>query len=339
MKELFLILFLFVSGFISAQNPIHFTQLALNDFANPVLLKSDKILKLNYPVKNIIDGNIKSCWVAANESEKSILWMKLSNNENFRLNIFSGYGKNKSLYYQNARPKELRISLYYGLLPEGNYSETSVLYQVVNLHQQFNIKLKDIFKIQTFDLKTDTSELIKLKEKIGDAYATQDYYPAQDKAYIVKIEIVDTYQGIKYKDVCISELFFQKAYKPIKPIINNEIINVYLDKNENSLLIDTKNQKNILIYQDKSSVLQIIEISENKHWAILITMSEKMGNRTETNYLLINLENKKIINNELKKICPDYQLGTDIYFEQFSDKLFLKYYIQDGLYRFVELIN
>ncbi|NOR44229.1 MAG: hypothetical protein GQ534_01480 [Candidatus Delongbacteria bacterium] len=103
-------------------------------------------------------------------------------------------------------------------------------------------------------------------------------------------------------------------YGKIDSIEFTEVIKgVYVDKSEHSLIIASGSFKS-LAYKDTSAVLQLIEVTKNFKWVILISMPSDIDGRAETTYLLIDIENRDMYNDELEKIAEKYISGSDIYF-------------------------
>ncbi len=265
-------------------NPyIEFTSSDIKDYFNPQ--NSSK-----YPSINLFDGLFKTCWIAGNSKTdvNFSLYMKVPKKIDLNtliINIFSGYGKSKSLYKANARPKKIRISLYRGLQQEGLSTEVSNLYMIKFFTSRL-ISLKDSFGVQSFPLHIQKGQLKTLK------------------SVIMKIEIVDVYAGSKYDDICISEIFFNDRFVTKYPSKYNEIEDVSIE-DDNTLLLDYKHKKKIIILKDETSVFTMVDYIEKSNWAILHYVPndtlESMG-RVEEQYALIDLKNKKIVNKELK-IC------------------------------------
>jgi len=94
---------------ITLNDTIHYTSFSANAINNP-----------HYPLSNLFDADFKTCWVANNKTNKKTtsIFIKLPDTNVKTLNIFSGYGKNKALYYQNCRPRKIRLSVYAGVNPE-----------------------------------------------------------------------------------------------------------------------------------------------------------------------------------------------------------------------------
>ena len=108
------------------------------------------------------------------------------------------------------------------------------------------------------------------------------------------------------------------------------IENVYVDKSEHSLIIDSGSFKSTA-YTDTSAVLQLIEVTKDFKWAILISMPAEVDGRAETSYLLIDIENRDMYNDTLEKIAENYISGSEIYFNTSkNEKTYLTYSDKNG---------
>jgi len=112
------------------------------------------------------------------------------------------------------------------------------------------------------------------------------------------------------------------------------IKNVYTNQAENSILIDDDQNQGIVIYHDSLSVLQIIEVSANNKWAIVISMPAEVGEgRVETLYQLVNIPDRKIVNNEIEECTGNYLSGNELAFAtNASGQLMLTYRANDDEY-------
>ncbi|NLL99983.1 MAG: hypothetical protein GX220_00815 [Treponema sp.] len=85
--------------------------------------------------------------------------------------------------------------------------------------------------------------------------------------------------------------------------------------------VDEVDKKEIKVYSDNNSILQIMEISDDKKWVILISMPVKTEGRAEMTYLLADLQNRRIVNKELEKYAGNY-----MYFSRETDgHIYLNY--------------
>lgn len=228
------------------------------------------------------------------------------------MNIFSGYGKSQALYNANARPKRIKLSLFSGFYPEGFSTEVVSLY-LIKLFRTDTIELADTFGVQSFPLNIDKNLFLKFQKRTKEeckSFSGKEYNrlksggnPQLIPALILKIEILDSYPGTKYNDVCISEIFFNDRFVTAYPNKYMEIQEVYIE-DENTLLIDYKNKKKVVAFKNTSSVFTMVDYPEKSNWAVLHYVpnsSAGQGSRTEESYALVDLKNKKIVEKEFEK--------------------------------------
>ncbi len=299
-------------------NPyVEFTSNDITDFFNPE--NSSR-----YPSVNLFDGFLKTCWVAGNShSQKtSSLYIKVPDSidvSKIILNIFSGYGKSKKLYYANARPKKIKLSLFSGFYPEGFRTEVVSLY-LINKFNSETIELADTFGVQTFMLYLNKPDFLDFQNKTkencktfsGKKYNTLKFTdnPKLISSLILKIEILSTYSGTKYSDICVSEVFFNDRFVTAYPDRYNPINKVYI-KDDNTLMADYSDKKGVIIIKDTSSVFTMIDYPQQSNWAILHYVpnsSVGQGSRIEELYELVDLKNKRIIEKEFEKCTGQYPL-------------------------------
>jgi hypothetical protein len=282
---------------------------------------------------------LNTCWVSASgKTEKPSLFLKLPDFDNIVINIFSGYGKSKALYFQNARPKKIVFKIFGAVNPDGYVSEIGVQYKAVPFPQEQIVLLEDKFGVQSIPLDIPKKDLTDFRKMISESFDSEFKLPKADICLIIKMEILDSFSGSRYDDICISEVFFNNRFIAFRPKKPNPISKVYLNKEENSLLLDDKVNRRVVVYTDTSSVLQIIDISINKKWAILISMPSDIKGRVDTSYLLADLVNKNIVNPQLEKVTGNYLSGNEMYFKSRNNSMLdLIYNSKDGKYYQLEL--
>jgi len=336
------ILLLFFSGCTSAaeQQEFYLKDLNLVDTLNYVPFYVSDVFVDKYPPSNIFDSDFRTCWVMGSETNKKIpsIYLKIPELDKAVLNIFSGYGKSESLYFMNARPKTIHLSLLIGINPEGYVSEHAALYKTVEFPRKKVVQLADTFAVRSLPLEFDKNEIDRFKKSVYHLYDSTAPIPAADSCMILKIDIPESYPGTRYTDICISEIFFNDRLisKPVPDM--GKIDSVYLNPDENALMINNFNINSEIVYQDTSSVLQIIDESKDKKWAVLISMPAEIEGRAETSYHLINLYDRKDPILDLEKITGNYMTGNEIYFQQGEDgTTFLMYLGDDYDYHKIEL--
>ncbi len=272
-----------------------------------------------YSSTNLFDGFLKTCWVAGdNKTDKtSSLYIHVPDKielDQIILNIFSGYGKSKALYEANARPKKIKLSLFSGFYPVGFSTEVVSLY-LIKLFKTQTIVLADTFGVQSFSLNINKDLFLQFQKKTIEEcknFSGKEYKP-NDRLkliphLILKIEVLDSYPGTKYTDVCISELFFNNRFVTAYPNQYNEIQKVYIE-NDNTLFVDYKNQKRAIVFKDTSSVFTMVDHPEKTNWAILHYVpnsSVEQDSRIEESHSLVDLKNNTIVEKEFEKCTGQY---------------------------------
>ena len=336
-KGWLVIISLFFFQIAQAQNN-QWKDIELIDTLSYTAFSHQKTDNSHYPPSHLFDGQFNTCWVANKEKtmEHPQLYLRLPDNPRV-MNIYPGYGKSLSLFYKNARPVKLKLSLYAGINPEGYVSEHAMIYKATKYPVEQEVHLKDSAMVQHIPLEFPDEEIQSFQYEAAARFKDQMNMSPADTCLILQIEILDVKHGSEYKDICISEIFFSNRL--VTDHSNeNDIDKVYLNEEENTLMIQTDDQEEITVYEDKQSVLQLVDISKNRKWAILISMPAEIQGRAETTYLLADLVNKKIVNQVIEKSTGRFIAGTELFFDYDScGNLYLNYYDQDYNERKVEL--
>ncbi|MFO7939756.1 MAG: hypothetical protein R6U66_08405 [Bacteroidales bacterium] len=289
-----------------------------------------------YPPAHLFDADPKTCWVySATDSTHTELYVKVPAVDEPVLNLIGGYSKSASLYRANGRPAKIQLSLYQARQPEGMVSETGIGYQLFPLMLNQTVELADTLKITSIPLNLDD------KAYLQSAMETETSPPDSllEKSYVVKLSFPESYAGEKYKDNCISELFFTDRF--ISPRLPNQpaIKNVYVNEKETALIGTTSDRDTCEIYSDTTSVLQLTELSPKKRWAIVIAMPQHVEGRAESYYYLIDVWNRKEVTSELVAATGTYLPGAMLFFETREDQLILFYHSANYETREVRLIE
>ena len=336
----FVIFLLLSANNLFAQTEKPWVDISLNSTNQYIAYSVGGVNNKKYPPQNLFDSKLHTCWVSGTSEKDNIscLYLKLPDLNSLTINIFPGYGKSKALFYQNARPKKLKFTIYAAINPEGYVSEISTLYKAIKTPYTQIVDVSDSFNIQSFKLTVSEKDIAEFKEKAQKQYNNEFNIPQSHACLILKMEIINIYEGSKYNDICISEVFFNDCLIAFHPTSTKAINNLYLNESENALLADDENNKEIVIYSDTLSVLQIIEISKDKRWAIILSMPAAIEGRTATNYLLFDIINKKKVTPRIEEIAEGYSCGDPIFFEQgMNDTLYLIYTNKEGRYSKIKL--
>ena len=282
-----------------------------------------------YPVTNLFDGTLHTCWVAGN-SQTALLYVKIPDAVNLNkliLNIFSGYGKSQSLFLANARPKKVKVTVLAAFVPDGYVSENAMACLMSQYPKGINLELADTFAVQSFLLKFNTDSLDRffdvslhsLKSFSGGKIISnlpENFIENVQKFIVLKVEILEVYAGTKYSDVCISELFFNDRFVTAKGSEAENLKDISIE-NDSILKANYADGSRKTILSGKNSTFTNVEISSDKKWAILYYVPNEAvgeGSRVEELHSLIDLTTFRVIDAEFEK-----ETGVSPTFLNFSD--------------------
>ncbi|MCK5760310.1 MAG: hypothetical protein KAH33_03395 [Candidatus Delongbacteria bacterium] len=318
-----------------AEGNINWIDILLPDTTEYVDFGGINIDNNSYPPSNLFDGDLSTCWVSKKYSSPFI---KLPEINNIVLNIFSGYGKSKELFYENSRPKRIQVNVFCAINPSGFVSECAVLYKAVKFPEKYIINLTDSFGVQSINLNITQKKISDFKKKIHKLYDSTFEIPRAETCFIIQVDILESYKGSKYDDICISEIFFNDRFITLNSSISDNIKKVYLNSDEDTLYIDTETRKEITVISGGSSFFQIIEVTKDNKWAVLISMPKEIEGRAATTYHLVDLVNKTIANSQLERTNNNYFPGNSMHFIHLDDqKNYLNYLGKDNEHHKIEL--
>jgi hypothetical protein len=291
-----------------------------------------------YGVIRAFDKDYSTAWVEGKDGSgihQSIYIVVAEDRKT--INLFNGYGKTPELYQKNNRVKKLKLSCLVAISPEGYVSETSISYQTLAYEEDYFLNLKDTFALQSFPFPFSSEQQNTFRDSCIKKFNNEFNYDIGRTDFILKMEIIEIYPGSQWDDTCISEVFFNNLYlhNPYDERYRN-ITDIYLNKEENTILLDSDKSNGLVLFEDTSSVFQIIDFSEDKRWVICIRMPADPGEgRVETEYLLFNAQTGKLMNERLARISGENIFGP-FFFTFRQNQLFLEYALPDGS-GFIEL--
>jgi hypothetical protein len=298
-----------------AQSPPGWIEISLVDNNSYARFGTDHIYDNRYPPSACFDADVATCWVSGAGTGAASLYIRLPERDNLRLNLLAGYGKNEKLYEWNARPKSIRLSVLAAVNPDGFVSENATMYKTVRFSQTKTVDLVDICAVQSIPLDFSPQRLSEFKKNVLRQYEKDFDIPKADSCLILQLEIVDTRPGSRYGDICISEIYFNDCLLSTASAGGCPIEKVYLNREENELLLDDGENRGVRAYRDTAAVLQILDISPDKRWAIVISMPAEIEGRAETTFLLFDLLTRELMNARLEKQTGNYLSGNEMHIE------------------------
>lgn len=329
---------IFLFSLARAQSPPGWIEISLVDTVSYARFGTDHISDKRYPPSACFDADVATCWVSGTGKDTSSLYIRLPEQDNLILNLFAGYGKSKKLYELNSRPKAIRLSVLVAVNPDGFVSENTTLYKAVRFPQTQTVHLADSFCVQTIPLNFAPQALDEFKKNVLQQYNKNFTIPKADSCLILQMEIVDTRPGRRYQDVCISEIYLNDCLLSTAAAGFSPIKKVYMNQAENELLLDDADNPGVIVYRDTAAVLQIMDISPDKRWAVVISMPAEIEGRAETTYLLFDFLTREQMNSQLEKQTGNYLSGNEMYIETGENgRVYLNYSGTDFEFHKIEL--
>lgn len=332
----YLLLSLAFSTFVGSLHGQKWEKISLVD-VNGVFIKASSELPYpndsdwinrRYGVANLIDANYETAWSEGVQGSGVGQSVILSFQPDCRvLNIVNGYGKSTPIFQQNNRVKKLECTYYIGISPEGWVSDAGYTFLARPLPRISLLDLKNSDSLQSFRLMYEQDKIVEFTDLVENDYTNEFSEPIGIVATFVKLEITEVYQGSKYDDTCISEIFFGNTFIPdYRNQIYSRVDSVYVDpNNESQILIDTPNKKGISLLQNVETVFQLIETTADNKWAIVIRMpAEVDAGRVETEYLLLNTFIGKDMNYEIEQTAG-ISLWGPFFFSLDGKRVFLEH--------------
>lgn len=269
-----------------------------------------------YPLKNLFDSYFNTCWVSGSMDSKpaGVLFLEMPGLDSVELFVYNGYGKSVALYNNNARVKKVKFDLFYGGIPNGCVTERGKRFVGWPIEWSQVNELPDSIGIQRLQLNVDPVFLASESLRIQQSHCNRQALNITGATFVLRMEIIDVYPGVLYPDICLSEVCFNDALWTPLPNGERMPVSVLVNDKENSLVSkDLKGQESV-VFIDSNSVLQLMEVSENKKWAIVNALPRELQGRPESNYILIDIINGVNRNSELLKFLENYQSGDMIFF-------------------------
>jgi hypothetical protein len=275
-----------------------------------------------YGMDRLFDNSLQTCWAEGVKGPGIGETLYLAVDEGTRfLEIANGYQKSPALYRANSRLKTIQAAVFVGINLPGEVTELFTKYHVRKFPSFQTLSLSDTTGFQKVPLPFDWKALRAFKDRALAQFTAEQNIAKEsfrpDVRYILQLRIMDVYKGDKYNDTCISEI---KAESPKQGFAVKKI---YTNKAENTIFMDTETAAEIVLDSDKDAVFQIVALSPDKQWVIVIKMPAKIGSsRVETTYLLYNTRLKKRVDPKL--LGPD--VGAMYDFNRVGDATYLGYY-------------
>jgi len=255
-----------------------------------------------YGAHNLFDANTATCWSEGAKSDGlgESVWVSIKEGTKGII-LQNGYAKNEEVFRANNRIREAEISILAGINIPGEVTETGVLFNVLRYKKIKTILLKDSPARQKIAFPFKWKRLVKFKKSALRSFKkTHREKLAAVKQepqtmFIIRLKILSVYSGAKYDDTCLTAFLFDDHAPEVKTSLEDNT-KIYVNESQNAILMTDENGKTETLVRDTKSIFQIVDISPDKKWLIVIHMPANISHtRVETDYQLYNTELRKKI--------------------------------------------
>jgi hypothetical protein len=194
-------------------NTQHFRKLLSFNRAQEAVkaIRASSTLGATYAMENLVDGNLATAWVEGHSGNGVGEWIELDLNPSFTLTgiaIVNGYTKNTATFVENGKIKS------------GSLTLSGTCYNMENSQSVKQCKDEtSIYMDEISSLPVGSANLLKTLEFLsyqpfeGPELANWDDSTKIERGFefmkptSIKIKVDEVYEGTKYQDMCISELF------------------------------------------------------------------------------------------------------------------------------------
>ena len=209
------------------------------------------------------------------------------------LGMRNGFARSDRLFEANNRPRFLRVTPIGALNLQGFATEYFTVYDGKPLAPSARLPLEDRRTPQRVELPYDWTRLEEAMARLlaSDEVAEMRFPQAREMGvgpeapipmsyrYVLKIEIAGIYEGSRWSDCCIADLW--PDYGPVEA--------VEVSDDGAGLLAFTEAGYEIEVYRDEQSVLEVSAVSPESEWATVVASPREAGRgRVYTEHRLIS---------------------------------------------------
>jgi len=232
------------------------------------------------------------------------------------LGLRNGFARSQRLFEANNRPQFLKVTPIGAINLEGFATEYFTLFDGKPLAPSVRLPLEDRRTPQRVELPFDWSRLeAAMHDLLESDEVRQMRFPQaremgagpeapvpMNSRYILKLEVNGVYEGNRWADCCIADLW--PDYGPVNA--------VDVSDDETGLVAYTEAGYGIEVYQDENAILEIAAVSPESEWVVMVASPREMGRgRVATDYRLINVATGKDLTETLVGESSPLLLGFE----------------------------
>jgi len=294
-----------------------------NYWTSSELDKPDDFIIGKYDGLNLFDRNPATAWVEGEKDAGIGQYIMIGVGKNLPRKIFinNGYQKSRDPFYKNDRLKSATISLYVGISLPGHETQLGPQFEAMKYGKELSLEFPDSMKTLSFDITWNPEEINDFKGMVKDQFIKQHLNEMKEGEsnlelqIIFKFTITGIYNGTKWNDTCISDLWFDRGHNnPTSGLRSDEsVINIYTSDDERVVYVKTNKRDKIVLADvrkdslpgDEFITVSILDTSPDKQWVQIDFMHgyRSGGDVEETPWLfnvgLLRKVNKTLIGEDI----------------------------------------
>lgn len=265
------------------------SKMQLNEFKKISVSSSLNESGYSYDKEMILDQNLDTCWSEGITGFGKDEWIEFEFKKPIEIGligIINGFTKDKNTFNNNGLVKKLKVDIEFFDPINGSQAESKTHAFENNLYEELNKMYYGKFLDTVVDL--------------GESYR---------KVSKVRLTILDAYEGEKYNDTCISEIYFLKPvsaendyeYPPLEGKYSSDSD---INKDTNTPVIPDETAENIVPTDnniDKDTA--IIPLAQDVSDENIVTANTSINKDTDTTPVVQDVSDELIVptNNDINK--------------------------------------
>lgn len=272
-----------------------------------------------YGMQTLFDGDRQTGWSEGTDGPGigEVLWIDLSEHEDTLL-IRNGFARSERLFRMNNRVRELEVSLWKGVLPDGMVSEWTAMYVVTPLTDSETVQLEDTMELQEIPLPFPSRVPDPSLPDGYDRYVeTHGFPPAvHEVRTFLRMEIGAVYPGSRWDDTCLTE---------VVPFSRNRFSATDVYGDDGVIRYDTADRRSRSLYRNRDHHYEPFLTDSTGIWTVAFETAKHVDGRTETVYRIFRLPYPEPCSDE--SITGPLEVGLiPDYFVRQKEMLFLVFH-------------
>ncbi len=282
---------------ISTMLPAQWESVSFNDAggiysASSELEKPESLLEIGrYSPANLFDHDPRTSWVEGEKGPGTGSYVLIGFSQGLKdyIIVYNGYQQSENLFKKNNRVKEVKLALYAGFYTDEMTGQTGFEAETMPIGKPVAITFKDTMGYQRFMLPFNQEEAAQSLKEWREKFAGNfpSFQGDVHEFFFLKLEIESVFKGTKWDDTCIAGIEFTNNPHGLYLPVNQKITGLYQKEDEGSIYLKTSSGDEFRLvdidqFEDKSTALDVLDVSPDNEWAIIASMQGgSSGGRVE----------------------------------------------------------